>query len=510
MVVPIEQIEEYSRNPRRGRNDAYDRIKQSITSRGFMGSLPITRRPGEPHYVVAEGGNTVLHVLKELYAETKDPRFHAIHCLFEPWCGESEILIAHLIENDVRGDLVFIDRALAVRDLRRLLQQENAPPLSGRELAAKLRERGYGVDQPTISKMDYAIERLLPVIPVALRAGLGRDQVDHIRKLENRLVQFLEHRGKEVAVIEEARKWFLECLTRHDREDWSLAPIAQALIARFTEIGGDDANHVLADLDVLDSFGQAGRDGPPLAVPARHRLARANARAGTRDAPRDQVSHEGPAAGSLRERTEDPSLVVRRVASQSENGRVSQGSDREPTGPAGLERPALPMDLQSLRARLWTLATQLAQRNGLSDCVLPCGNQGCGYLVDLPEQPLYAGDLPETAQEAKRVILWWLLSALAEQWPYAPSVEAAPALGCLHEEARLYPAIEAITRADERTAIEVVSPLVSEPPSLDIASRQLFAVLDEREFELFTMLIQTRRALQAHCRRIGKPGIWEI
>ncbi len=83
MVVPVNKIREYDRNPRKGRNDAYDRIKESIRQRGFNGVLPITRRPGGPHFIVAEGGNTTLRILKELYTETRDPKFQSIYCLYD-------------------------------------------------------------------------------------------------------------------------------------------------------------------------------------------------------------------------------------------------------------------------------------------------------------------------------------------------------------------------------------------------------------------------------------------
>ena len=108
-----------------------------------MGTLPITRRPGECHYRVAEGSNAVLRILKDLYEETQDPRFHTVQCLFEPWVSESETLIAHLVENDARGELLFIDRARAVSELRGLLEQEVGQKLSTRELTATLRARGY-------------------------------------------------------------------------------------------------------------------------------------------------------------------------------------------------------------------------------------------------------------------------------------------------------------------------------------------------------------------------------
>ncbi|MGH8612391.1 MAG: hypothetical protein ACREYF_10200 [Gammaproteobacteria bacterium] len=99
--------------------------------------------------MVAEGGNTVLQILKELHAETGDLHFQTIHCLFEPWVSESATLIAHLVENDARGELFFIDRARAVHELRRLLEHEMGGPLSALKLATLLREQGYGTSKPS-------------------------------------------------------------------------------------------------------------------------------------------------------------------------------------------------------------------------------------------------------------------------------------------------------------------------------------------------------------------------
>jgi len=73
-VVPVNEIQEYDRNPREARNDAYDRIKESIRQRGFNGVLPITRRPGELHYIAAEGGNTTLQIL------TRHSRNQSVEC----------------------------------------------------------------------------------------------------------------------------------------------------------------------------------------------------------------------------------------------------------------------------------------------------------------------------------------------------------------------------------------------------------------------------------------------
>lgn len=510
MVLTIDKITEYDRNPRRERNAAYDLIRESIRQRGFAGALPITRRPGEPLYMVAEGGNTVLHILKALYAETQDPKFHRIHCLFDPWVSESETLIAHLVENDARGELIFIDRARAVRELRDLIEQETGAPLTATKLAALLRERGYAIDQPTIARLDYAIERLFAVIPVALRSGVGRPAVDRIRKLDKMLATFLEDRKRDQEGIEEARRWFLSCLGRHDREDWLIEPIEYELEAHLAELCGESIAKVRADFDFIEQHGAPGKDAPP---PLTFTLPE----------PRSKSPRASPSAPIL----DDDPAQAKSPGSERSHAHVEDTGDASDAGfdlgdtPAEM-RPSvpplpgdrtllprqtdLPQDVKSLRGRMWTLATQLAQRHGLGECVLTCA-KGCGFLVDLPEHPPFAGDGPASAKEVQRVMLWWMLAGLADEWPHGPGV--APALALL-EEARIYPAIKAVAEGDEITPTHTLVPRVGFPPSLAIAPRELLAVLDERDYARLFQLIDARRALQAHCRRLGKPGVWAL
>jgi ParB family protein of integrating conjugative element (PFGI_1 class) len=116
MQVEITRIKAYDRNPRRSDNPEYDRIKASIHADGMDQPLVITCRPGETDYVVHAGGNTRLRILQELYEETGDEAFYRVHCLYRPWNHESDVLLAHLRENDLRGGLSFIDKAQAVLD----------------------------------------------------------------------------------------------------------------------------------------------------------------------------------------------------------------------------------------------------------------------------------------------------------------------------------------------------------------------------------------------------------
>ncbi|MGH3993380.1 MAG: hypothetical protein ACRDSN_13075, partial [Pseudonocardiaceae bacterium] len=171
-------------------------------------------------------------------------------------------------------------------------------------------------------------------------------------------------------------------------------------------------------------------------------------------------------------------------------------------------RPDLPQDLKSLRGRMWTLASQLASGSGLSDCILLCP-KGCGYLVDLPSEPLCVTGRPETVKEVERLTIWWLLSTFADQWPFGPGVQGVPALVYL-EDSRMYPVLQAAATEDATTLSSILVPFVDEPPMFARLCQYLFAVLEDRNFEIVMRLIETRWALQAHCRRLGKKWVWDL
>ncbi|RMT96360.1 hypothetical protein ALP39_01972 [Pseudomonas marginalis pv. marginalis] len=182
MQITLEQIRPYQHNPRRSPNPQYDAIKASIRQRGLDQPPSITRRPGEEHFIIRNGGNTRLAILNELWQETGDERFHTLLCLFRPWTARGEILAltGHLAENELRGHLSYIERSQAVEQARQLYEQECGQPLNQTELAARLTADGYPVDQPSISRMGDTVAYLLPAIPDALHAGLGRPQVSKL------------------------------------------------------------------------------------------------------------------------------------------------------------------------------------------------------------------------------------------------------------------------------------------------------------------------------------------
>ena len=198
MMVTLDELLPYELDPRITRNPLYDEIKASIRERGLDAPPPITRRPGADHYIIRNGGNTRLAILRELWTETKEERFFRIPCLFRPWPERGEIvaLTGHLAENELHGGLTFIERSLGVEKLRELYEQEeDGKPLSQSELARRMRSDGYAVPQPHISRMQEAIQYLLPAIPNILYGGLGRHQVEQLTSLRRSGARIWESRA---------------------------------------------------------------------------------------------------------------------------------------------------------------------------------------------------------------------------------------------------------------------------------------------------------------------------
>jgi len=185
LVLTVEQVLPWEDNPRTTRNPRYDELKESIRHRGLDTPPPVTRRPGEEKYRIRNGGNTRITILKELFQETGDERFQRINVLFRPWDqirGEIVMLTGHLAE-DLKGELKFIERAVAVGRAKELYENETGEAISQRELARRLSKDGYPISQSHISKMLDTVQHLLPAVPALLYNGLGKPQIEKILSL---------------------------------------------------------------------------------------------------------------------------------------------------------------------------------------------------------------------------------------------------------------------------------------------------------------------------------------
>ncbi len=252
--LPVEQITCYANNPRVTRNPEYERIKHSLEKNGFESPLVVTQKPGDKNYTLRAGGNTRLNIAQSLH-DAGDDAFAKLPCIVKQWPGEVNVLVSHLRENDMRGNLMFIERALGVMEFAKLTTPPDAEPLSQRELARQLSELGYAVSQPVISAMDYAVNRLYGLLPTALEHGMGKRLVAAVRSLEHCAVKIWDRQCPEEAG--EFTDLFSELVKNCDDVTFDLEDLTTNVANEIAVAADLDINGVLFMLD-------AERAGEPI------------------------------------------------------------------------------------------------------------------------------------------------------------------------------------------------------------------------------------------------------
>ena len=479
VVLAVSQIHPYEHNPRRAPNAEYDRIKASIRADGLGQPLVVTQRPGEADYIVHAGGNTRLRVLRELFEETGDQRFGEVPCVIRPWTREADVLLAHLKENDLRGELTFLDKALAVADARRFLAEGTEGPLTQAGLAEVLQRHGYGLSQGLISQMAYAVERLVPLLPQALKGGIGRPQVAKIRALDRAARAIWLDRSVDTEA--EYDQVFEALCRRYDTPDWDIASLRRALEAEIAERADISIHAVSLEIDVRMSGRQV--------EPSTRRMTIDDSECEAETGVRGQDSRDSSKAGRTARETESApphdgagDTAPEPSTSVNEPGDWVADSDEEASSVVTASPPPR-TDLKSLRARLWTLASRIAQRNGLSDLVQPIAGRGLGFVLhDVPD-PALVDQLDEDAL-AQVSMVWWYLAACAEL-TVAPLDALLPALP---EESVLRRAL-----VDQDAGLLFASVWTLDPGHMGY---RLWRRLDDRDWQDLLALMDTYRALR--------------
>ena len=533
MACTLAQLRTYDRNPRQEPNPKFEEIKEAVLAmrdRGEPIQITITRRPDERDkpYMVHAGGNTFLEAVREVAEETGDPHFERIDCLFVPWRSEAEEIVAHLIENDVRGELVFIDRARSIMDLRAELERELGEELSQRRFTAILAEKGYRVGgQPALSRMEYAVETLLPHIPRALAAGLGNDRMTALRKFETAMVRYFEALQMDDQV-EAGREVFLTALARSDMPEWTFERARYEIYRGLAQLTGEAPKMVQARIEeILADHSPEPRQAPEgrtmIDYERRERAREAAAKAkATKAAKAAAAAQEQEAAQGAQNGDPDagPAGGGERDDRQTDFHASEGGADTAP--PEDSDQGSFVaqeidvggvahLGAKDLRARMWTLASQIAGRNGLDECVLLVGYGG-GYVMDLP-----AVSLKEDAYDGeRRAALWWFLGSLVDQWAMLDD------LSCLEECIAAIPAESALagvvsaylsgdqalrTKAGETLESLVYTPGVTEMPAF---CHRVLAELDDTDLKTFVALIDTRRVFSRMCLEQVKDYLWQL
>ena len=234
LSIPISDLESYDKNPRRMLNPNYEKIKESILNNGINQPLVVTKRPDAEKYMIYKGGNTRLQALKELYDETGERRFHVVECSFHPWSGfESDAIIGHIQENEMRKSLCFIDRAYGVKlAIDHLHQESENKDLSLRDYRSMLSRKGYSTTISSLSIMLYAIDILEPLLDRDVCVTMGRPQVQKLRSLENAYRKVCEEFKYSKKTIDSL---FIESLKSYEDDEWSYSSFRRCLEAAISE-----------------------------------------------------------------------------------------------------------------------------------------------------------------------------------------------------------------------------------------------------------------------------------
>ena len=429
LVLTLDQLVEYDRNPRNAPNSEYETLKASYIKTGAANTLlVVTKRPGEEFYFPAAGGNTRLRVLRELWDEFHDERYYRVHCKFIPYENETKIQIAHLNENDNRGDIIFIDRAKVLIRIYDEMRDDNGGNLSKRAFIQQVQDQGYSkLSRGQLERFEIAV-KLYKSIPQALDAGMQVRAIVRLKETHDKLKEFMDLASGGVPEIsaEFDRFWnlILEDLDSPDGIDLedvtqrifeSLAPTAAT---RFPEL--DDGqiiarlNHLWPQwrddrtLSVSLRQGSASRRDDPVSTRAgpAHRYTDEERETYSREThypdsptsqgPRDQTEHSGnvPSGDS------DPSpgmFVPPSEAAPPGTGGPSI-SDGESSPSDSIERKQKQLDELSLESSAY--ARSIAESWDIVDLFYPL-EFGAFYFIDLPD--------PKREMSSFTRMAWWLL-----------------------------------------------------------------------------------------------------
>lgn len=510
LILDLSNIKPYEHNPRKGSNPEYDRIKDSIRMEGIDHPLVVTQRPDETSYLIHSGGNTRLQILQELYHETGNKCFRELTCIYRPWTSETDVLLAHLRENDLRGDLTFLDKATAVREAKRLIQEEQGgASMTQTQLAEIMRTRGYALSQGLISQMEYVVDKLLHLVPTALEGGMGRPQVERIRQLERATrALWLE---RTVDTETEFEMVFEALCRRYDSVAWNIGNLRRALEA---EIAERRIVNIQAVSMTLDAFiaGHRGADAGTQWITEADESDDVSCETSVTERKKPVTSAESQSSiqqpvttrsVETKELSEslsnDSEVTVIESISPTHPDHASSGPDADvlAEGASVLQMMQIKgsTDLKSLRARAWTLASRLAQRNGLDGLVLPHSGKGLGYLLhDVPD-PALVDQLDEDTL-AQVSMVWWYLAAAAEM-TVAPVEQILPALG---EDSVLRRALE-----DQDAGLLFSSVWTLDPGHMGF---RLWCRLDDRNWRDLVDLMETYRALHQVAESSSVP-LWQ-
>ena len=419
LAIPLSKIQFYEKNPRRSENPNYFKIKESIANAGLTQPLVVTRRPGEKDFIIYKGGNTRLKAIQELFQESGDRKYRLVSCSYIPWSGfESDALVGHLQENEMRKSLCFIDKAHGVNLAIELLQSETEDELSLRQCQALLVEKGYSVTLSSLSIMVYAADTVEPNLPRDISSNLGRPQIQKLQALHNAFDKVCE----EFESIKQSDNFiFHNTLKTFSRPDWSLNVFRRSLEGGLAEQTSISIHDISLRIDGYLNLSQTLLDRTPDEIYKQlsseenssweEKMHHFGAKQGVYTVNTcTNLVHHNPEPVVL---TPSHSIDIDKNFSKK-NGKQSHSS----TDP---ERSEIEQKVDDLRKQMYQIAWKLAKQHGfhqhsktLRKIISKTGDWGIGFLViDYPPQ---VSNLNLTKIGIRDALWWYLVECCDLQW----------------------------------------------------------------------------------------------
>lgn len=411
--VTIDNVVPFNRNPRRSRNPLYEEIKESIRNKGLDHPPIVTRKSPSDPYMIKKGGNTRLSILKELWEETQEPRFYRIDCDFEPWTSDLDNLISHMVENEMKGGTLFIEKAIGAVEIKMELEAAASEPISVRELARRITAEGWSLDPTVLSALLYAHESLFPVIPEAFWSGMGRDTVKKIRKLLETCKTFWESVAKpEEGSFDDIWKPTLSAM---DGEGFDVDKAEYQLCSAMSEKLDSPVMAVRAEVQAIHEGISKGGNRPTDIIRAQQPNP-----AVKKNSEVSQTKHPKPTPGSgtgIGSRAPNPEISAEKLDElQSEHGATSQAAQyqgqafqqefrSEPARASNSDAPfgyLLDFEVSSLQELSYQAALDYADTYGIAELV---------EYIDIPDtwHVGYRMNRPEGIGQSDNLLLPWVL-----------------------------------------------------------------------------------------------------
>ncbi len=430
--VTLDNLVPFHDNPRQSRNPNYEEIKESIRNAGLLNAPNVTRKSPDQQYMIRDGGNTRLEILNELWSETGDRRYFEFDCDFYPYQDELTMLLQHCIENEMRGGMILIERGMGASKAKQQLELTEGP-LSNVALAKKLKTLGWSINDRSLGIALYAVEKLLPTIPIALWEGLGIDSVSKLRKIIDDCgtywVSLATLAAKDEAEIEFEDIWqsvfaaldseYFDVETARDNLEAEIAeriecPLMSVrgeiqMISKGLSQGGNKPTSLLtgrvdSGLPAAPATSAPPRPSSAPLQPATSILGSGGARANeSAPAPMAAKSHLGrgeqPAYEAPEYKQEFPGNNYHDHDEEGAQDVVSQiQQPQAPSQPLATGNPYQYTPTAQLQGRAYELAKQLAEHYWFSDLLIDPNAIGydqfhMGFLIDRPSTAQHNADM---------------------------------------------------------------------------------------------------------------------